>query len=138
MTSVLSIIATTISIITLLFYLFQEYREVFTIYWFSNYEIVFIPIECDVIKNPVKFISTFNDEFNKRLSVCEFKHIWVGDPSKIYYYQSIYEHFPKLDDMSIHEILFREDEHKYFSRMIITNKGRKVINKRIKTLQKDL
>ena len=116
---ILDIIAITISLISLLFTLFQEYRELFTIYWFSEYDIVLIPIDNSI--NPTKFISDYKKESGITIHLCQFKHQFIGILNNRYYYQTI-EEYNQLHNES-YDTLFQYDcECKNFLNIIKTHK----------------
>ncbi len=132
---ILSIMSLLISVLTLLFYLFQEYREVFTLYWFSEYEVILIPNSVYCGKSPSEFIRLFNSnecQYKGDLCLCEFSHIWVGDCSKIYYYMTLDKYGgTDLSEMRLREFLDLDNLCDYFSRIVITRKGYKARKNRM-------
>lgn len=131
----LSIIAIIISSLTLLFYLFQEYKDLFTIYWFAKYDVVYIPIVCEDTLRPIDFVEKYQKEFHRNLGICEFKKQWVGNLHTVYYNQSLHDYVDKIDDLSLKSLSITASEHKYFMRVIITHKGKKAIKQRIKSIR---
>lgn len=134
----LSIIAIIISSLTLLFYLFQEYKDLFTIYWFAEYDVVYIPIVCEDTLRPMDFIEKYQKEFHRNLGICEFKKQWIGSFHTVYYHQSLYDYIDKIDDLSLKSLFIAVNAHKYFMRVIITHKGKKAIKQRIKSIRKTI
>ena len=130
MSLILSTISIIVSALTLLIYLFQEYKDLFTIYWFAEYDVVYIPIVCENTLRPMDFIEKYQKEFHRNLGICEFKKQWVGNLNTIYYYQTLNK--DDVENLYLKPIFISIHEHKYFVRIVVTHKGRKSI----KLLQK--
>lgn len=117
-----------ISIATLAFYLFQEYKEVFTLYFFSNYDYILIPSDKAIGMDSDAFVLLMENCFKEHIELCRFKHVWVGYIRKTYYGKNI-----NGDDYRNEVSTFsRMDREAYFTREFLTHKGRK----RMKTLRK--
>lgn len=136
---VISIISAIISLFVLLFYVFQEYREVITLYWWAEYDIIFLPSDAKAKENPYDFVEDFNKEFDRRYSIqiCEFKHSWVGTLDKPYYATDAYRYFGENLNQNLWRDLFTNPaEHKYFYRAIVTHKGKKWLKEQVKNIKK--
>lgn len=128
---ILSIISLIISILTLLFYLFQEYKEFFTLYWFSEYEVICIPRFYEEIKSPDNFTEWYNRKFKKGLVVCEFKKQWIGKINQTYYSLTYSEYMGIEDDFQF-KIFNHPEYYDYFFRCIITHKGNIIKKRKLK------
>ena len=133
---VLSIIAIISSLFTLLFYLFQEYRELITLYWFAEYDVVFVPRDDQGKTKPSEFIDKYFKEYHRNIQICEFKHKWVGCLDRTYYQQTINDYARNLDELLVRSVMINPEEYNMVVRVIVTHHGKRSLKYRMKNVRK--
>lgn len=134
---VLSILSITISIFTMFVYLFQSYRDVFTIYWFSEYDVIYMLPERAMHLSSEDIINSVFNEEKIKIRPCIFKHSFVGDIYKRYFESSIEEYYHNdLSKNYLKKIFWFCEETGYYVRPMVTHRGKKNYKKWVKRIAK--
>ncbi len=120
---IISLISLAVSILTLLFYLFREYKEFITLY-FSDTDLILVPNVQAAKLSAADLINEIETKYHRHINIFKYKSM-IYNPQKIYYCARIEDYYPNLSDEF--SILFSDDElsKHYFQRVLLTHKGRK-------------